>query len=173
VRCEFEEDGMRCTYDHDAVRVTEADPVNGVPAKVWHYWCVRHIPGEPQASLFEPARPYTQEGQASAGYAKGSETSKRTEVARAGAQRQVLALVAAAGTIGLTGHEANDGIGKPKQTTGQSCLSTLHLDGIVERLDQERDGQYIYVLPENVMGRPTKPRGRHGSTTCWNCGAAQ
>lgn len=132
-----------------------------------------HQPDSGQESLFEPARPYTQEGQASAGYAKGSETSKRTEKERAGAQAQVLALVANAGPKGLTGHEANDGIGKPKQTTGQSCLSTLHLEGVIERLDIERDGQYIYVMPQDVMGRPTRPRGRHGSATCWNCGVPQ
>jgi hypothetical protein len=46
----------------------------------------------------------------------------------------------------------------------------MHLAGLVERIDEERDGQYVYVLPEDVMGRPLKPRGSHGATSCPNCG---
>lgn len=116
------------------------------------------------------ARPYTQRGAPSAGYARGASTSEATEPVRAGAQREVMLLLRDAAFAGLTGHEANDGIGKPRQTTGQSALSTLHLAGHVERLVQTRNNQKVYVLPEYLSGRPTEERGRHGATSCPHCG---
>lgn len=117
-----------------------------------------------------PARPYIQDGAPSAGYAEGSDTSREAEPARSADQRHVLLLLSLHRKDGLVGHEANDAIGKPRQTTGQSCLSTLHEAGLVERLAERRDGQQIYVLPMWVMGRETKPRGRHGRKRCPHCG---
>jgi hypothetical protein len=126
----------------------------------------------PPTSTAVLERPYMQDGAPSAGYARGSETSRAAEPIRAGAQQAVYDLVAAAGRRGLTGHEANDGIGRPKQTTGQACLSVMHETGHVVRLAEVRDDQQIYVLPEYVDGRPTKDRGSHGPTSCPHCGEA-
>jgi hypothetical protein len=126
--------------------------------------------GPPASSVGVIDRPYIQEGAPSVGYAKGSETSKASEHIRAGAQTEVYELLEAAGSRGLTGHEANDGIGKPRQTTGQVALSTLHLSGHIVRLAESRDAQQIYVLPEYINGRETRERGSHGLSTCPHCG---
>lgn len=42
-------------------------------------------------------------------------------------------------------------------------MSLLHRDGTIERLQEQRDGCDIYVLPEWVEGRQTKPQGRRPS----------
>jgi len=117
-----------------------------------------------------PVRPYTQHGKPSSGYARGASTSEEAEPGRAGAQTEVFALLKAAKRRGLTGHEASDGIGKPRTTTGQAALSNLHKDGLVARLAEVRDRQKVYVLPEWVDGRETEVRGSHGPAACPHCG---
>jgi hypothetical protein len=117
-----------------------------------------------------PVLPYTQEGQPSAGYATGADTSRVASVIRSGFQKDVYLLVAESGPYGLVGHEANDMLGKPKMTTGQACLSVLHKSGYVSRLTEKRDGQKVYVLPKYVEGRETEPVGKHGASHCWCCG---
>lgn len=120
-----------------------------------------------------PVRPYLQDGEPSAGYAGGSRPSAAAEPARASVQGLVLTFLRLAGRAGLTGHEANDAIGKPRQTSGQAALSVLHLDGLAARLTETRDGQSVYVAVEHVAGRPTEQRGRHGAKACHVCGAEQ
>lgn len=39
-------------------------------------------------------------------------------------------------------------------------MSLLHRDGSIERLQEQRGGCEVYVLPEWVEGRQTKPQGR-------------
>ena len=39
--------------------------------------------------------------------------------------------------------------------------SELHRRGVIERLTEKRDGQHVYVLPDNVEGRPTRPYTPH------------
>ena len=117
-----------------------------------------------------PVLPYTQEGQPSAGYARGADTSKEAAVLRAGNQQDVYDFVFASGSYGIVGHEANRMLGKPTMTTGQACLSVLHKAGHIERLVERRDGQKVYVVPDRVSGRKTEPVGKHGATHCWCCG---
>ena len=117
-----------------------------------------------------PVRPYIQDGSPSSGYARGSTSSEAAEPARASSQGQVLDLLRQSGSQGLTGHEANDAIGKPRQTTGQVALSVLHGAGLAARLEERRDAQAVYVAAENVNGRRTEERGRHGRSSCPHCG---
>jgi predicted RNA-binding Zn-ribbon protein involved in translation (DUF1610 family) len=127
----------------------------------------------PPTAVGVMARPYTQDGAPSAGYASGSETSKDSEEARAGSQRQVYELVVAAGAHGITGHEANDAIGKSRLTTGQAALSDMHKVGLIARLAEVRDKQQVYVLPEHINGRETRAhrsRSASGLSECPNCG---
>lgn len=119
-----------------------------------------------------PARPYLQDGAPSAGYARGADTSKAGERARAGNQSKVLLLARQSGRHGITGKEAAHLIGKPESTTAQACLSVLHMEGLVLRLTGSRRGHKIYVTPEHLDGRATEARGFHGRTECPHCGGA-
>jgi hypothetical protein len=54
--------------------------------------------------------------------------------------------------------------------TYSSIPSVLHEGGFVERLSNRRGRHEIYVLPEYVNGRETKPHRSKKQHTCSNCG---
>jgi hypothetical protein len=48
--------------------------------------------------------------------------------------------------------------------SASSVLSELHRDQMVERLTEKRDGCLLYVLPNQVWGRDTRPYGSSSRT---------
>ena len=105
----------------------------------------------------------------------GSDTSKaraerddRTGVT-ANRQAQVLRLLRIAAENGVTWREVASAMGLHHgQASG--ALSGLHKAGVIERLGNARQRCAVYVLPEYVHGRVTKPYKRNGLHTCPNCG---
>lgn len=49
--------------------------------------------------------------------------------------------------------------------SSSGLLSTMHSRGILVALTERRGGQTVYVLPEYVNGRETRPYGRHARPT--------
>lgn len=72
-------------------------------------------------------------------------------------QRNILGLLAEAGPVGMTWKEVSD---KTGQHHGQvsGALSSMHKNGLVVALKLDRrNGSGVYVLPEHVIGRITRP----------------
>lgn len=95
----------------------------------------------------------------------GSETSHERAVSEDESgttterQGRVLAILAAAGRVGATWREVADSTGwHHGQASG--ALSVLHKRDRVARLAERRNKCQVYVLPEYVDGRETKPHGR-------------
>ena len=90
----------------------------------------------------------------------GSATSKERaeEADRNGStslrQAQTEWLVHRAGIDGLTWKDLSERTGW-HHGTASGALSVLHKCGKIARLAERRDKCQIYVLPENVLGRPT------------------
>jgi len=101
--------------------------------------------------LFEPARPYIQDGQKSAGHS-GTETSKAAEPVRAASQKQVLAYVLTNGKGGATVKEVRDATGL-HHGVASGALSVLHKRGHLARLTEKRGGCRVYVHPDDIMAR--------------------
>jgi hypothetical protein len=108
--------------------------------------------------------PYPEpDGTATSGHA-GSDTSReravreRDEGITAKRQRYVLERLATVGDYGQTVKDLRD---RTNWHHGQASatLSNLHKTGKIECLDDKRDRCHIYVLPENVEGRTTRPPG--------------
>ena len=72
------------------------------------------------------------------------------------------------GEQGLTSREWGE-LHSLEHQTYSSIPSVLHEGGFVERLAKRRGRHEIYVLPEYVNGRETKPHGRK-KKPCSNCG---
>jgi len=104
-----------------------------------------------QETLFEPARPYTQDAQPSAGWS-GTDTSKAAEPVRARSQRAVLSYVTLRGVYGATVKEARDHTQLHHGVTS-SALTTLHKAGRLARLLDRREKCRVYVTPDNLNGR--------------------
>jgi len=73
----------------------------------------------------------------------------------------VNALVASQGTRGLTIGELRDVAQGYHHGTLSGSLSSLHRDGVIAMLDEKRNGNLIYVAPENINNRPTRAQGRN------------
>lgn len=69
-------------------------------------------------------------------------------------QRQTLEAVRLAGIDGLTWQELSERTGW-HHGTASGALSVLHRDRRLARLSERRGRCQIYVLPENILGRPT------------------
>lgn len=76
------------------------------------------------------------------------------------------------GEQGLTSKEWGD-IRNLEHQTYSSIPSVLHEGGFVERLSNRRGRHEIYVLPEYVNGRETKPHRSKMKHTCSNCGFSE
>lgn len=64
------------------------------------------------------------------------------------------------GTRGTTAEEASYRLNVgPSSYTGRR--SELHRRGIIERLEEKRDGQAVYVMPDHIEGRTTRPYRPH------------
>lgn len=64
------------------------------------------------------------------------------------------------GTRGTTTEEASYRLNVGLSSyTGRR--SELHRRGVIERLEEKRDGQHVYVIPDHVEGRPTRPYTPH------------
>lgn len=71
-------------------------------------------------------------------------------------QAEVLALAAAAGPRGITGHDVQRATGwgdSPKSR----AMSNLLQSGSLTRLTERRDNGYVHVLPQHVGDRETLP----------------
>ena len=118
--------------------------------------------GEPHA---KPALPYAgtsgRGGSAASRDAKAREDSDGTTTAR---QREAMCALDTAGHIGLTWRELSSSTGLHHgQVTG--VLSTLHKAGHIARLALVRRANCsVYVLPENVAGRPVADHGGRKNT---------
>jgi hypothetical protein len=129
--------------------------------------------------MFEPSRPYKQEGMPSSGYAKGASTSKDAEPHRAGAQEELVELLNSLGPKGVTWREATVMLRRQyakhreiHHGTVSGALSALHKDKRIARLTERRKRCLVYVALDYVDGRETRPQGR-GPKHCWNCGEEQ
>lgn len=71
-------------------------------------------------------------------------------------QQRALVALGQRGVWGATGKEMGRILNKPHQSYS-SVLSNLHQAGRVARLQQQRKGEEIYVLPDFVRERPTVP----------------
>lgn len=105
----------------------------------------------------------------------GSDTSKARadhddRTGRTGdRQAAVIRLLAVAAEYGMTWKECGQALGLHHgQASG--ALSALHKEGRIVRLGNSRQRCAVYVLPEFVEGRVTKPYKRNGLHTCPNCG---
>lgn len=78
-------------------------------------------------------------------------------------QQTLLAMARERTMTGLTVAEAR-GILDAHHGTVSGALSVLHKDGQLARLQQKRDRCHVYVLPEYVEGRETRPQGRTRET---------
>lgn len=91
-------------------------------------------------------------GQASADRAHRADLSGETGTL----QQRALVALGQRGVWGATGKEMGRILNKPHQSYS-SVLSNLHQAGRVARLQQQRKGEEIYVLPDFVRERPTVP----------------
>ena len=118
--------------------------------------------GEPHA---KPALPYAgtsgRGGSAASRVAKAREDSDGTTTAR---QREAMNALDTAGQLGLTYRELGTSLGLHHgQSTG--ALSALHKEGHIARLALVRRANCsVYVLPENVAGRPVADHGGRKSS---------
>lgn len=71
-------------------------------------------------------------------------------------QREVLALVIASGTFGITDVELQKATKRGHGSTS-SALSTLHKKGFIHRLKEKRGKNTVYVHPKNRMDRDILP----------------
>lgn len=105
------------------------------------------------------------------GYAAGSDTSEdraRADDASGATtrrQRAVLRLLDVTERRGLTWAELA-AIGGWHHGQASGALSALHKSGLVAMLTERRQRSHVYVLPQHVADRPTRPHGsnRHGPT---------
>ncbi|MGO2600830.1 MAG: hypothetical protein ACTH7X_08585 [Brevibacterium aurantiacum] len=76
-------------------------------------------------------------------------------------QRFFLILLGQAGEKGATVGELREAKGSRYHHGSTSgLLSTLHSRDLVVALQERRDGQTVYVLPEHLNGREARPYGR-------------
>lgn len=73
-------------------------------------------------------------------------------------QRRFLIALDYAGSYGMTvGDFRNHDDSRYHHGSSSGLLSTLHSRGLIVALTETREGQTVYVLPEYVNGRETRP----------------
>lgn len=118
-----------------------------------------------------PVLPYHQG--TSSGYS-GSEASRERAEHRDSTglteqiQARVLRMVRDAEERGLTIADLRDRL-PDHHGTLSGALSALHSAERVARLTEKRDRCQVYVTPDHINGRDTKPQGRPGKPCCVHC----
>lgn len=100
---------------------------------------------------------YTIGGMQSSGHQNGD--AEGEEVRRRGVA-PALASVRGTGTWGMTSKEYREKYGL-HHGVSSGALSSLHKDGLVEKLTTKRDRYGVYVAPEFVAGRSTIPHKKN------------
>ena len=104
-----------------------------------------HEPTEPMFGPTEPQRPYTQDGEPSAGYS-GTDTSRHAEPIRAASQQTVFEYVTTQGMRGATVKEVREATGL-HHGVASGALSVLHKNGYLWRLTDKRLACRVYIHP--------------------------
>lgn len=100
----------------------------------------------------EPVRPYTQDGEPSAGWS-GTDTSRAGEKLRGERQKQVFAYLLTCGTWGATSREVEYGLNLDHGKIS-GPLSVMHRKaGRLRLLKEKRAGFRVYVTAGSVDGR--------------------
>lgn len=105
---------------------------------------------------------------ASGSTGEGASLDRETRLDSSGqtASRQVLvrAHVSLAGPRGITAPEICELTGLDRNSIAPS-LTILHGAGDLACLLERRGGCHLYLLPEHVQGRATRPPGRHNAVS--------
>lgn len=115
--------------------------------------------GPPTEGPFEPSLPYAgTEGYSGTDTSRAQALSDATNGVASTRQRYVLINAVNAGERGVTVAELRDSRLHHGRVSG--ALSVLHKEGRLVRLTEVRDKCKVYVMPDQVNGRPTEPFGR-------------
>jgi hypothetical protein len=82
-------------------------------------------------------------------------------------QQKVLVALTSAGYHGLTSREMAERENPGDVSAGSawgSCFTNLHQEGSIKALAEHRNGNHVYVMPNQVWDRETWPGYRHKGT---------